>query len=219
MNNSMIIIATVFLAFLIPSLYFVAKEFLFKKDKTAVAVKKEPINIAILIKVTVVLIFIALPAFFLSDASYSFYKPDESSVKLAFKHTGKRVVDCDEADFIKKEGDRYRKQLKSTKQVQMDIHQLTGCPRERHPVVVELYVDDKPLIKKAYAPTGLKKDMASYIYSEFLLTPGAHKFNVRMFDKGKMTEPDYTYEEIVQIKPQEVKVVRFDDKINGFVIE
>ncbi|MBI1911973.1 MAG: hypothetical protein HYS21_08210 [Deltaproteobacteria bacterium] len=215
----MLIIVIVFLAFLIPSAYIIGKEFLFKKDKKAVPKKKEPFSAAIFVKLVAVLMVISLPIFFLSDFSYSHYRANDAAFKVAFKHTGKRVSDCGESDMMKKEGDRYRKELKEVKRVQMSMQKLADCPRERHPVSVELWVDGKQMLNKSYSPTGLKKDMASYIYDEFMVGPGTHRFQANLYDKGNKAAPDYTLDQVVNIKPKEIKVVRFDDKINKLVVE
>lgn len=219
----MVIILAVLIAFVVPVLFVLRREWKLKKAEDAkqgaAAKKKEPVSPQALFKTTVAVLFILLPAIYFSDTSYSFYSPQNSAVKVAFKHTGKRIADCGEADLFRSEGERYRKELKDTRQVKMNIEKLANCPRERHPVVLELYMDGKEMLKKAYPPTGIKSDMASYIYDEFVIEPGVHKFEARLYDKGAKDAPDYTIEQVVTVAPKEVKVIRVDDKLNKFVIE
>lgn len=221
----MIVILAVLFAFIIPVLFVLWREWKHKKKEeakegvVAAPKEKEPLNIAAIIKVAAVLLILGIPVFFLSAPSYRYYPADESALKVGFKHSGKRVVECDEAELIKKEGERYRKALKSEGQVKMDIAKLAGCPRERFPVAIELAVDGKVILDKAYVPTGIKKDMASYIYDEFTIQPGVHKVSVRMYDKKKEGEPEFTLVETVEFKPREIRLVRFDDKENRLVIE
>lgn len=221
----MIIIIVVLLAFVIPVLIVLWREWKRKKDEEAkegikaAPVVKEPVRAGSVIKVAIVLLLVAVPAFFLSSAPYRYFPADSSALKVGFKHSGKRIVDCDESELIKQEGERYRKALKSEGRVKMDIQKLSGCPRERYPVAVELAVDGRVILDKAYSPTGIKKDMASYIYDEFTVTPGVHTVSVKMYDREKAGPPEFTMTSTVEFKPQEIKVVWFDDKANTLVLE
>ncbi|MBI5643342.1 MAG: hypothetical protein HY954_07690 [Deltaproteobacteria bacterium] len=208
-------IAGVLLAFILPVIYIVVKEWRSKKESEkgdAPKKKKEPISYPALGRLTVLLFILLAPALYFSDVAYTFYKPEDAGFKIAFKHTGRRVTDCEEADIIKKAGERYRKELKDSRQVKMNIGGLAHCPRERFPVVVEFYMDDKKMLDKAYAPTGFKKDMASYIYEEFIIEPGLHKFSAKLYRSGPNTPADYTFEDTVELKSKEIKVIRFDEK-------
>lgn len=218
----MTIILITFFAFLLPVAIYLFREWKKGKEKEAkegfVPKKKEPLSIAGAIKVAVLFIMVAVPVYFLSDLSYSYYPTSDGVLKIAFKHSGARVSDCEEADLIRKEGDRYRQQLKDTKQVKMNIEKLAKCPRERHPVVVELFIDGQLALDKSYAPTGLKSDMASYIYDEFPLTAGEHSIRMNLYDTGSKGAPAYTFEGATLVKPREVKVIWFSDKANSLVL-
>lgn len=219
----MTIILITFLAFLLPVAIYLFREWKKNRDKEAkegfVPKKKEPMSFAGLVKVTVLLIVVAIPVYFLSDLSYSYYPTDAGVLKIAFKHTGTRVSDCEEADLIKKEGERYRQQLKDTKQVKMNIEKLAKCPRERHPVMVELFIDGKLVLDKSYSPTGLKKDMASYIYDEFPISTGEHTFRMLLYDTGKKDSPSYTLDRSTVVKPREVKVIWLSDKAGALTMD
>lgn len=218
----MTIILITFIAFLLPVGIYLFREWRKGKEKEAregfAPKKKEPLSIAGMVKVAVLFIAVAAPVYFLSDLSYSYYPTDDGVLKIAFKHTGARVSDCEEADLIKKEGERYRQQLKDTKQVKMNIEKLAKCPRERHPVVVELFIDGKLALDKSYAPTGLKNDMASYIYDEFPVTAGEHSFRMNLYDTGSKGAAAYTLDSTALVKPREVKVIWFSDKANSLVL-
>lgn len=217
-------VAGVLLAFLLPVLYIIFNEWRKKKKAEkegaqAPPRKKEPIRPASLAVASVLMFILVLPALFFSDSSYSYYAEDDALFKIAFKHTGNRVdPECDETEFIKKAGERYRKELKDTRQVQMNIAQLK-CRRERHPVRVEVYMDGRELLSKSYAPTGLKKDMASYIYEEFIFKPGTYRFTARLFAGAPGSAPDSALEETVEIRPKEIRLLRYDEKIRTLVLE
>lgn len=221
---NMLIIFAVLIAFVVPVLFVLRREWKLKKAEEAklggaLAKKKEPVAPVAVIKVMAGIMLLIFPVFFLSDAPYRFYSPDEAIVKVAFKHTGNRKVDCGEADLFKKEGERYRRELKDSTQVKMSMEKLLNCPRERHPVIVELFMDGDRLLDKAYSPTGLKKDMASYIYDEFMIKPGGHRFEARIYVNGTHEGPEHTLSTGVDVRPGEVMVVRVDDKLGQIVLE
>jgi hypothetical protein len=122
----MIIIIVVLLAFVIPVLIVLWREWKHKKDEEAkegvkaAPVVREPVRVGSVIKVAIIFLLVAVPAFFLSSAQYRYFPADKSALKVGFKHSGKRIVDCDESELIKQEGERYRKALKSEGRVKMD---------------------------------------------------------------------------------------------------
>lgn len=213
-----ITIAAVLLSFLLPVGFLLWREWAKSKKSEQARKKKEPVPPLHVIKVAAVLGVLFVPVFFISDSTFVYYGKEESSLKLAFKHSGKKIADCDEVEYIKREGERYRQALKDTKHIAMDTTKFSACPRERHPVRVEVYMDGAPLIDKKYIATGIKKDMASYIYEEFIIKPGPHKFTAALYDDGKDTTA-HTLEAETVVKPTEVKVIRFDDKLQKLVLE
>ena len=170
------------------------------------------------LRVTIVLVLLLWPVYFFSDPPYAFFSPDEAMIKIAFKHSGKRVVECDEADFILREAERYRQLLKESRGVKMDLARTSGCPQERFPVTVELFVDGEQIHRKDYPPTGIRRDMASYIYDRFIIEPGEHRILVKVWDAGP-EGPAYVLEETHEIGPGEILLIRFDDKLKGLVME
>lgn len=219
----MIIILITLFAFIIPVGIYLWREWRKNREKEAkeglVPKKKEPLSISGLVRVSVLFLIMAVPIYFFSDLPYSYYPKDDGLLKIAFKHTGTRVADCDEADLIKKEGDRYRQQLKDTRQVRMSIEKIAKCPRERNPVVIELFIDGQKVLDKSYSPTGLKKDMASYIYDEFTVPPGVHSFRMLLYDTGRKDVPAYALDEKSVVKSREVKVIWFSDKADALILE
>ena len=219
----MVIILVTLFAFLIPVAFVLWREWKKNKEREAregiVAKKKERVPPAAVAKATFIIVLLAVPVYLFSDISYSHFRPEESMLKVAFKHTGQRVEECDETGMVKTEGERYRRELKDTRQVKMNVEKLARCPRERHPVTVELFVDGTKALDKAYSPTGLKKDMASYIYDEFMITPGRHSFRVLLYNNGKKDSPAYALEQSMNVKPGEIKVVWFNEKAGALVLE
>ncbi len=157
--------------------------------------------------------------YMLSAAEFSFYAPEDSMLKIAFKHSGKRLEECDEESFLLREAERYRRENRESQGVRMDIGLLekTGCSRERYPVELRLMVDGKVLLDKVYPPVGLRKDGASFIYERFLLESGIHEIEITMKD-GK-DSPPYVLKKKVEFPAKKILLVRFDDKKDSLVIE
>ncbi len=132
---------------------------------------------------------------------------------------GSTHTECNDSDIFRKEGERYRQMLKDKKQVKMNIGKLSGCPRERHPVVVEVAIDGRKILDKSYAPTGLRKDMSSYIYEEFIIEPGKHSFTAKLYLSGPGAEPDYTLSGEAEVKPGNIALIRFDEQTERLVLE
>ena len=170
---------------------------------------------------SVLVAVLLLPALFFTDASFTYYSPEEAALKVAFKHSGKRVVDCDEAERIKAKGREFRKRLKEEGMgVRMDLSTLSECPRERHPVSVTLTLDNVVMIDRDYSPTGIKKDMASFINEHFIIASGSHHIKVSLRDAGPEDESGlYTLDETVLLALGEVLLVRFDPKTRALVLE
>ena len=180
------------------------------KSNVAYLYKKGPIlkryffgTVSLLIPVFIVLL--------LSDKEYVFSDTAASSLKISIKYLGKRVVDCDEAFIINKEGERYREVLAQTGKANMKLKKIGDCSRERHPVVLEVYIDDKMFMGKSCKPAGWKKDGASFIYENLQLSPGRHLITVKIRDSID-SEP-YILREMLDFKEGEAKIISFDKKL------
>ena len=161
-----------------------------------------------------------VPVYFLSKADYSFYPEGYGMVKVAFKHSGRRVQECGERQFYVDEGARFREQQKVGQGIRMDTGRLEeyGCSRERHPVRVRLNVDSEEIFSKTVPPAGLKRDGSSYIYHRRLLPEGLHTFTFEMHD-GPPDTPPYRLEGPVEIRSGEVALLRFDEKADNLILD
>ncbi|MEE9614342.1 MAG: hypothetical protein V3W31_05230 [Thermodesulfobacteriota bacterium] len=174
---------------------------------------------ALYIRMALLLLLILSPAIYLSEAPYSFFSPEDAAIKVAFKHSGTKVVGCEEEDLVKRSGEKYREGLKGTSGVSMDLSEIGGCPRERHPISVELFLDGRKLLDKDYEAMGIKKDMASYVYERFIIERGTHTVLVKMTDSGPSSPTVYTLEKTVDVAPAEILVIRFDPISRRLVME
>lgn len=161
-----------------------------------------------IIQATIPLFFLCLLVLLLSDAPYSHFSEQDAMLKIAFKHSGKRIQECDEEKFIKREAERYAGLQKGGQGIPMDVGKKSGCSRERFPVFIELYLDGEKILSKEYPPIGIQKDGASFIYERFLVKPGTHRVLMKMRDGGR-NSPFLSMDETMEFKPKDIVVAKF----------
>lgn len=166
-------------------------------------------------------IILSIPAvliFLFSNAGYLFSNPNDSLLKLSLKHAGKRIVECDEAAMLAEEAKKYSEQLKETGMAQMSLSKLGACSRERHPVYIEMYVDNEKKLVNSYMPGGWKNDGASFIYEKFVLKPGSHRLLIKMRDTKDGEHFDYAFEGSIESKAGYITVIDFDERSKKFFV-
>jgi len=158
-------------------------------------------------------IILVLPALFVmkyTAVPYPFYPDNVSELKLAFQHTGQRVVEYDEIKSLRKKAKEYRKGLKKDRKVRMSLKSQATTSRERFPTAMEVFIDGKKIHDKEYQPTGRKKDALAVIYDVLPIVPGTHTVRITMLDSKKEGVEPIIFEDTVEFKPRDVKVITFD---------
>jgi hypothetical protein len=90
------------------------------------------------------------------------------------------------------------------------------CPRERLPVLVELELDGKLLLRRELVASGLSHDRSSNIYQKFGVPPGRHVVSARLRDSARTEGFDYARSTEVELKPRQNFVVDFRAEAGGF---
>lgn len=148
--------------------------------------------------------FVVLLAFFATAPAYSPVDPEAAIIKLSFIHVGQRKVEC------RKMSPEEIARLAPNMRLTLD------CPRERLPVLVELELDGKLLLRRELAASGLSHDRASNIYQKFVVPPGRHRVTARLRDSVRTEGFDYTRSTEVELKPRQNFVVDFHAAAGGF---
>jgi len=159
------------------------------------------------------IIILMLPALFVmkyTAVPYTFYEDDIAVLKVAFQHSGERVSGYDDLAFLRERGKEFRKKLKEQGQVKMSLKSKAGANRERFPISLTVFIDDKKVAEKDYPPSGTQKDMSAVVYRKFDIDPGRHKIRVIMTDAKNEDTIPYEFEETVNFDRHEVKVITFD---------
>ena len=158
------------------------------------------------------------PVVLLSGLTHSFNPSGDGAVKIAFKKSGKRVVECDEKEVARKLGESYRESVRKGEGATIDLSKLSSCPSERHPVSVIVLVDGEKVLDKDFKAKGVRKDLASYVHEILPIKAGVHGIKILMSDDGKRLSPLYDIEAEVAIERNEIILVGFDPAKNTLVI-
>lgn len=149
--------------------------------------------------------FVALLGYFATAPAYHPIEPDTAVIKLSFVHVGQRKVEC------RKMSPEEVARLAPNMRLTLD------CPRERLPVIVELELDGKLLVRRELAASGLSHDRASSVYQKFVVAPGHHQVTARLRDSARTKGFDYTRSGEVELKPRQSFVVDFRAETGGFI--
>lgn len=148
--------------------------------------------------------FVVLLAIFATAPAYSPVDPEAAMIKLSFIHVGQRKVEC------RKMSPEEIALLPPNMRLTLD------CPRERLPVLVELELDGKLLLRRELVASGLSHDRASSIYQKFVVPPGRHVVSARLRDSARTEGFDYTRSTEVELRPRQNFVVDFRAEAGGF---
>jgi hypothetical protein len=139
--------------------------------------------------------------------SYHILGPQDALVSVTFSHAGKRIGEC--RTLTQEELNKLAPNMRKPKE----------CPRERHPIYVELRADDQLIFAQTLLPSGLWNDGKSNIYQRTKVDAGEYLIFVGMNDTGANDSFDYELSRNLTIRPGSNVVIRFDDLHAKFVIE
>jgi hypothetical protein len=138
---------------------------------------------------------------------YDLLETDEAIISVAFVHAGERVGEC--RKLTQEELDA----------LPPNMRKPSDCPRERHPVRIELRSGDDVLVADTMLPSGLWSDGKANIYERVIVPAGRHEVFVGMNDSGGDDAFDYERKLAVDMRPGQNLVVRFDGQAKRFVIK
>ena len=139
--------------------------------------------------------------------SYHVLGPQEALVSVTFSHAGERIGEC-----------RKLSQEELNK-LAPNMRKPNVCPRERHPLYIELRADDQLVFAQTLSPSGLWNDGKSNIYHRTKVDAGDYLLFIGMNDSGATDSFDFERSQNLNIEPGQNVVIRFDDLHSTFVIE
>jgi hypothetical protein len=146
----------------------------------------------------------ALIGYFSTAPRFSALQEGEALVRLSFIHAAERKEKC-----------RERTQEELAK-LAPNMRAALDCPRERSPLLVELEIDGKTVLRREVQPSGLRRDGNATVYHRLPLPAGTHRIVARLRDRA---EGDFNYrkEQTVELAPGRALLIDFVVDKGGFV--
>jgi hypothetical protein len=138
--------------------------------------------------------------------SYELLDEDHAIVSLVFSHAGERIGEC--RIFSQEELNKLAPNMRKP----------ADCPRERHPVRVELRSGDRVLYEETLLPSGIWADGKASVYQRMMVQSGTHELFVGMNDSGEQSEFDYEKSVTLDLTPGRNLVIRFDAQTQQLLI-
>jgi len=130
----------------------------------------------------------------------------DAIVSLSFSSSGKRVGECS------------RLSQEELLKLPPNMRKADECPRERHPLSIELEVDGELAYSDTLPPSGLWQDGKSTVYHRVTVAAGSHRIIVRMNDSGTDRGVDYQLDEQLDMAPGDNLVISFSPDSNAFFL-
>jgi hypothetical protein len=137
--------------------------------------------------------------------SYQLLAPDQAIVSLAISHAGQRLGEC------------RRLTQEELNELPPNMRKPSDCPRERHPIRVELRADGVVLYQETSPPSGLWSDGKATVYQRLQMQAGRHELFIGMNDSGGDSGFDFELKSTLVLSPGQNLVIDFDELLQAFV--
>lgn len=137
---------------------------------------------------------------------FEMVETEKAILTVTFSHAAQRVGEC-----------RQLTQEELNK-LPPNMRKPSDCPRERHPVRIELRSGDHVLYDDILLPSGIWSDGKANIYNRVEINAGVHHLFAGMNDSGGDADFDFENVATIDIAPGRNVVVRFDPESGQFTI-
>ncbi len=124
--------------------------------------------------------------------------PDQALIKLSIVHEPQFVQAC-----------RQRTPEELAK-LPPNMRAPMDCPRERAPLVAEVDVDGKLVLRQEAQPSGLAHDGRATLYHRLVTTAGPHDIVVRLRDRAGTDDFNIRGATSVNLRPAQSLVIDFE---------
>ena len=94
-----------------------------------------------------------------------------------------------------------------------------NCSRERLPVQVSYFLDDKPVLQKKFIPAGISRDGITYVLMKHKVQPGPHKIKIYLMEIGDTGEEhSVLYENTMDFTGGDIYFFDYDRIKNAFYL-
>lgn len=137
---------------------------------------------------------------------YRLIEPDHALVSLSFARAGQRLREC--------------RALSPAELAALppNMRAPSDCPRERHPVEVELWVDHELVYRAVHEPSGLWRDGESTVYARLPVPAGVRDLRIGLRDSGRAEGFDLESTTTVELPAGRNAVVELDAEHGRFVV-
>lgn len=152
-------------------------------------------------------LFVSVIGFFSDSPPYKNLLDDEAIIKISLRHSGALLGKCRQ---------RTAEELANL-QPTMRIAQT--CPRERSPVLLQLWVDGEKVVDETLLGRGLHRDGTASFYRRLRVASGEHDLVIKMNDDQSEKGYPYQLEKSLVLKQGEVRVIDFDSNLGSFIMD
>jgi len=152
-------------------------------------------------------LFMVVVWYFSIKPPYQQLEKDQAVITLSFTHATQIAEPC------RKKTQEELMKLAPNMRLAMD------CKRERSPMNLELYLDDKLLTEVVLQPSGMHKDQGVNMFQSIKVKAGKHNLRLWMNDDVKVEGPTYKFEKNVTIKPEQLLLIDFNAGSGGFFLK
>lgn len=138
---------------------------------------------------------------------YRMLEENEAFVSVTFSHAAKIIGECHQLTQAELD------------ELPPNMRKPMSCPRERHPVYLELRADKEVIFSATLLPSGIWSDGKANVYNRSTIKAGTYLLFIGMNDSGTGDGFDYELSVETEIEPGQNLVVGFDGLSNSFVIE
>lgn len=145
----------------------------------------------------------AILGYFSTEPRFSAVSPDEALVRVSFIHSTQRKQACRE------------RSAEELAKLAPNMRAALDCPRERSPLLVEIELDGKVVLRREVEPSGLRRDGNVAVYERMALPAGRHRIVARLRDRPE-GEFNYVREETLELSGGRSIIIDFNAARGGF---
>ena len=148
--------------------------------------------------------FVALVGYLSASPAYDYSPAGLTTIKLSLSHATERVEPC------------VRLTPEEVARLAPNMRREEQCERERLPMIVELEIDGRQVVRLEAPPSGLWGDGPASVYERLAVEPGEHTITARLRDSGRDEGWDYTHTQQVTLQPGRNFTITFHAATGGF---
>ena len=145
----------------------------------------------------------AILAYFSTEPRFAPVAPGEVLLRVSLVHATERRQPC-----------RERSAAELAK-LAPNMRASLDCPRERSPLLLEVELDGKLVLRREAQPSGLRRDGNAAVYERMALPAGRHRIVARLRDRPG-ADFNFMKEQTVELAAGQTLIIDFNAARGGF---